>query len=174
MMIEIPEPSLVCLIGASASGKSTFARTHFGPSEIVSSDVCRYLVSDDENDLTATKDAFDVLRYLAGKRLGRQKLTVVDATSLTREARQPLVELARAHHVLPIAIVFDLPEPVLQERNRRRADRHVPTRVIRRHSEEVGASLGQLESEGLETAAVLRSVDEVDGAQVVRRPSVPA
>jgi predicted kinase len=94
MNISIPEFSFVVLIGASGSGKSTFARTHFLPTEIISSDFCRGLVSDDENNQEATKDAFDVLHYIAGKRLARMKLVVVDATNVQPEARKPLIALA--------------------------------------------------------------------------------
>src|ERR1044072_7276426 len=106
--ITIPELSLVVLIGPSGCGKSTFARTHFKPTEVISSDFCRALVSDDENDQAATKDAFEVLHYVAAKRLARGHLTVVDATNVQPEARKPLVELARRYHVLPAAIVLDI------------------------------------------------------------------
>ncbi len=75
-------------------------------------------MSDDENNQAATNDAFDVLHYIAAKRLAAGKLTVVDATNVQPEARQPLVALARKYHCLPVAIVFDLPEEVCQERNR--------------------------------------------------------
>src|SRR5688500_3058064 len=107
--LTIPELSLVLLIGASASGRSTFARPHFRPTEVISSDVCRGLVSDDETNQEASKDAFDVLSFVAAKRLARGKLTVIDATNVQPEARQPLIALAREHDVLPVAIVFDLP-----------------------------------------------------------------
>ncbi len=98
MKIGIPELSLVVLIGASGSGKSSFAREHFKPTEVLSSDFCRGLVSDDENDQAATKDAFDVLNYIAGKRLAAGRLTVVDATNVQPEARKPLVTLAGERH----------------------------------------------------------------------------
>src|SRR5262252_8477886 len=108
--LAIPELSLVVLIGASGSGKSTFARAHFQPTEVISSDFCRGLVADDENDQSATKDAFDVLHFIAGKRLAAGRLTVIDATNTQPEARRQLVQLAREHDVLPVAIVLDLPE----------------------------------------------------------------
>ena len=110
MKITIPELSLVVLIGPSGSGKSTFARKHFTPTEVLSSDACRALVSDDENSQAATKDAFEVLHFIAAKRLVGGRLVVVDATNVQPEARKPLVELARTYHVLPVALVFDLPE----------------------------------------------------------------
>src|SRR6185503_4222294 len=99
--IDAPELCLVVLVGPSGSGKSSFARKHFRPTEIVSSDVCRGLVSDDENDQSATKPAFEVLHTIVEKRLQRERLTVVDATSVRREDRKSLVQIARMFHVLP-------------------------------------------------------------------------
>src|SRR5262249_6610702 len=99
MKIEIPELSLVTLIGASGCGKYTFARAHFKSTEVLSSDFCRGMVSDDENDQSATNDAFEVLHFVARKRLKAGRLTVVDATNVQPEARKPLVELAREFHV---------------------------------------------------------------------------
>ena len=121
MHIEIPDLSLVVLIGPSGSGKSTFVREHFRPTEVLSSDACRAMVSDDENDQAVTKDAFEVLRFIAGKRLALGRLTVVDATNVQPEARKPYVELARQYHCLPVAIALNLPEAVCLERNRQRS-----------------------------------------------------
>ncbi len=110
MKITIPELSLIILIGASGSGKSTFARKHFQPFEIISSDFCRGLVSNNENSQSATKDAFEVLRFIAEKRLAAAKLTVIDATNVQMEDRKPLLQMARQYHCFAIAIVLDLPE----------------------------------------------------------------
>ncbi|MEM6423391.1 MAG: AAA family ATPase, partial [Pseudomonadota bacterium] len=101
MKITVPDFALVVLIGATGSGKSSLARRHFLETEIVSSDHCRAIVSDDETDQAATGDAFDLLRYTAGVRLKRRKLTVIDATSVNREDRADLVRLARRYHALP-------------------------------------------------------------------------
>src|SRR5512141_693510 len=130
MNITLPELSLVVLIGASGSGKSTFARQHFKPTEVISSDFCRGLVSDDENNQAATEDAFDVLHYIAAKRLAAGKLTVIDATNVQPEARKPLVALAREYHLLPVAIVLNMPEKLCQERNALRPDRAFGEHVI--------------------------------------------
>ncbi|MGH3324793.1 MAG: AAA family ATPase, partial [Streptomyces sp.] len=111
-VLGIPDLSLVVLIGTTGSGKSTFARRHFLPTQVISSDFCRGLVADDENDQSATPDAFDLLHYIAGKRLAAGRLTVVDATNVQPESRKQLVKLAREHDVLPVAIVLDLPERV--------------------------------------------------------------
>src|SRR5436305_4474229 len=99
--IAIPELALVVLIGASGSGKSTFAARHFRPTEVLSSDICRALVSDDPNDQCATKAAFEILHFIAGKRLAAGRLTVVDATNVLRDSRRTLMDLARSRHVFP-------------------------------------------------------------------------
>ena len=166
--LAIPELSLVALVGASGSGKSTFAREHFGTYEVISSDFCRGLVSDDENDQAATTDAFDVLNYIAGKRLATGRLTVVDATNVQRDARRTLVELARAHDVLPVAIVFDLPEQLCVARNADRPDRDFGPAVIRRQREQLRRSMRGLAKEGFRKVHVLRSVEEVGAATIVR------
>src|SRR5690606_20671278 len=131
MHIRIPRLSLVVLIGPSGSGKSTFARKHFLPTEVLSSDYCRGLISDDENDQAATLDALEVLHYVAAKRLARGRIVVVDATNVQPEARKPLVELARRYHCLPVAVVLNMPEDVCHERNRQRDDRNFGPHVVR-------------------------------------------
>ena len=170
MEIKIPKLSLVVLIGASGSGKSTFARKHFLPTEIISSDYCRGLVSDDENSQAATTDAFDVLRFIGAKRLAAGKLTVIDATNVQEEARKPLVELARQYHVLPVAIVFDLPDRLCQDRNRQRTDRNFGGHVVRQQSSQLRRSIRNLRYEGFRHIFRLTSEDEVNSATIERIP----
>src|SRR6195256_907737 len=112
MTISIPKLSLVVLIGPSGSGKSTFASNHFLPTEILSSDACRAMVSDEENNQAVTNDAFAVLHFIAAKRLTLGRLTVIDATNVQPESRKPLVALARQFHCLPVAIVLNMSEKV--------------------------------------------------------------
>src|SRR3954452_14131649 len=131
MKISIPQLSLVVLIGPSGSGKSTFARKHFLPTEVLSSDACRAMVSDEENNQAVTHDAFEVLHFVAAKRLALGRLTVIDATNVQPEARKPLVTLARQYHCLPVAIVLDLPERLCHERNRGRPARDFGPHVVR-------------------------------------------
>src|SRR5688572_32901073 len=108
--IHIPELALVVLMGASGSGKSTFARTHFKSTEIVSSDFCRGLVSDDENNQAASGDAFELARFITAKRLQNGLLTVIDATNVQEEARRDWIQMAKQHHVIPVALVINTPE----------------------------------------------------------------
>ncbi|MFF2199979.1 polynucleotide kinase-phosphatase [Streptomyces sp. NPDC058145] len=167
-VLPVTDLSLVVLVGASGSGKSTFARRHFKPTEVISSDFCRGLVSDDENDQSASRDAFDVLHYIAGKRLAAGRRTVVDATSVQQDSRRRLVELAKKYDVLPIAIVLDVPEDVCAARNAARTDRaDMPRRVIQRHIRELRRSLRHLEREGFRKVHVLRGAEEVESATVV-------
>jgi predicted kinase len=123
--IEIPDFSLIVLIGSTGSGKSTFAAKHFLPTEVISSDYCRALVSDSETDQDVTGDAFDLAREIAGKRLKHRKLAVIDATNVRPADRKGWIALARQWHALPVAIVFDPGIDVCIERNKTRPDRAV-------------------------------------------------
>jgi protein phosphatase len=159
--ITIPELSLVVLIGPSGCGKSTFARKHFKSTEVLSSDFCRGLVSDDENDQTVTKEAFELLHFIARKRLAAGKLTVVDATNVQPESRKPLLALARDFHVLPVALALNVPERICHERNQLRPDRSFGPHVVRNQSREMRQSLRGLEREGFRHVHIL-SPDEIE------------
>lgn len=170
MNITLPEFCLVALIGVTGSGKSTFARTHFKPTEILSSDTSRGWVSDDENDQSVSEDAFDVLHYVGAKRLKNMKMAVIDATNVQDFARKKLVALAKEYHALPIAIVLDLPERVCRERNSQRPDRQFGPHVIKRQRGDLKRSLDKLQGEGFRRIFVLKSEDEIAAARIVREP----
>jgi protein phosphatase len=169
MKLTVPELCLVVLIGPSGAGKSTFARQHFLPTEVLSSDACRALVSDDANDQEATRPAFEVLHFIASKRLAAGRLTVVDATNVQPEARKPLVQLARDHDLLPVAIVLDLPESLCQARNRARPDRDFGEHVIRRQHQQLHRSLRGLRREGFRYIYTLTTPEEVASAVIERQ-----
>lgn len=169
MKITIPELSLVVLVGPSGSGKSTFARRHFKPTEVLSSDSCRGLVADDENDQSATNAAFDVLHYIARKRLSQARLTVVDATNVKPEDRKQLIELAREFHVLPVAIVLDLSPELCHERNAVRPDRAFGPHVVRQQSQVLRRYLRGLKREGFRHITVFSTPEEVDSATIERQ-----
>jgi protein phosphatase len=168
MNINIPEFSLVVFIGVSGSGKSSFGRKHFKPTEVLSSDAFRALVADDENDQSASNDAFDALHFVASKRLAARRLVVIDATNVQQESRKPLLQLARQYHALPVAIVLDMPERLCRARNESRTDRAFGPHVITRQMRDLKASLRNLEREGFRRVFVLKSPEEVEAASIER------
>ncbi|GLZ43430.1 polynucleotide kinase-phosphatase [Actinokineospora sp. NBRC 105648] len=170
MDLIIPDMSLVVLVGASGSGKSTFARRHFRATQVLSSDFFRGLVSDDENDQSASAAAFDALHYVAGKRLQAGLVTVVDATNVQRAPRAALIKLAREHDVLPVAVVLDVPESVCVRRNAARPDRDFGAHVVHRHVADLRRSTSGLRKEGFRHVHVLRGESEVDEARIVVQP----
>ncbi|MDQ1398764.1 MAG: hypothetical protein QOK20_696, partial [Acidimicrobiaceae bacterium] len=170
MRIFLPELSLVALVGVSGSGKSSFAARHFRPTEVLSSDFCRGLVSDDQNDQTVTNAAFEVLHFIAGKRLKEGKLTVVDATNVQSEARKSLISLAKAHHTLAVAIVLDVPESVCAERNSSRPERDFGAHVLRNQRSQLRRSMNGLRREGFHKVFYLDGVAEIDAATIERQP----
>jgi len=160
--IKIPELALVVLIGATGSGKSSFARKHFKPTEIISSDTCRGMVSDDENNQAASADAFALARYITGLRLKNGLLTVIDATNVQEEARRDWVKLAKEYHCLPVAIILNMPEKVCAARNALRPDRNFGAHVIPQHISQLKRSFKKLKYEGFRNIIELRSPEEVD------------
>ena len=169
MRIEIPEYCLVLLVGASGSGKTRFAHQHFAATEVISSDACRGMVSDDPTSQAATRDAFELVEFITRKRLARRLLTVVDATNVRREDRANFVRLAREYHALAVAIVLDLPERLCEERNAARPDRDFGPHVVRNHARLLRRSVKRLGREGFRYRFRLQSVEEVDAVEVVRR-----
>jgi protein phosphatase len=167
-VLAIPELSLVVLIGVSGSGKSSFGRAHFRSTEVISSDFCRGLVADDENDQAATPEAFELLNYIVGVRLKAGRLTVVDATNVQPDARKKLVAIAREHDVLPVAIVLDVPEATCIARNVERPDRNFDSAVIHRQRDQLRRGLNGLQREGFRTVHTLRGVEEIADASITR------
>ncbi|WP_419855438.1 polynucleotide kinase-phosphatase [Candidatus Poriferisodalis sp.] len=166
--IEIAEPGLVVLCGASGSGKSTFARRHFAATEVVSSDQCRAMVGDDETDQTVTAEAFDLLHTIVRKRLEIGRLTVVDATNTKAPDRKSLVELARRADLMVTAIVFDLPLALCVERNNARRDRQTPRHAIKRQHETLRRNARRLRKEGFGRVYTIGSGDELDSVRIGR------
>ncbi|RCV49900.1 polynucleotide kinase-phosphatase [Marinitenerispora sediminis] len=165
-VLTIPESGLVVLVGVSGSGKSTFAARHFRPTQVVGSDFCRGLVSDDENDQSASADAFELLHHIVDTRLRRGLLTVVDATNVRQQTRAPLLRIAKRHDVLSTAVVLDVPERVARDRNRARSDRDFGDHVISRQRRDLRRGLGRLDKEGFRRVHVLRGPEEIDAVSV--------
>ena len=170
MRIPVADPSLVLLVGASGSGKSSFAERAFRPTEVVSSDACRALIADDAADQSATEGAFAVLHAIVGERLRNLRLAVVDATNVQPRARRALLDLARHHDLPASAIVFDPPVDVGERRAGARANRPVAPEVVRRQHEQLHKSLASIEREGFRDVAYVRSDAELSSAQVAREP----
>jgi polynucleotide kinase-phosphatase len=170
LKIVLPEPSLVALVGPSGCGKSTFARRHFRPTEVLSSDFFRAVVSDDEANQSASKDAFELLHLAAAKRLARRRLTVVDATNVQPEGRKQLLELARRYHYPAAAVIFNLPEELCVANDERRPGRRVGANVVRLHLDLLRRALDKLGEEGFDPVYVLTSAAEVEQAAVERAP----
>ncbi|GAA4906967.1 putative kinase [Streptomonospora salina] len=165
-VLPVPDMGLVVLVGISGSGKSTFARRNFLPTQVVSSDVCRGLVSDDENDQSATADAFELLHHIVATRLRRGLLTVVDATNVQQRARAELVRIAKKHDVLATAIVLDVPEALARERNAARTDRDFGSHVLHRQRRELKRGLNKLGKEGFRRVYALDGPADAEAARV--------
>ncbi len=161
MTTRLPAGAMVVLVGPSGAGKSTFAARHFAPTQVLSSDAFRGMVSDDPRDQTATDAAFDLLHAALALRLARGRLTVVDATNVEVWSRERLLTVARAHRRPAVAIVFDLPLATCLQRAAARTEHPVPPSAIRRHHARMRASIGGLAAEGFEATVVLSSVEAV-------------
>lgn len=172
-VIPIPELALVLLVGPAGCGKTTFAREHFQPTEIVSSDACRALVSDSEDDQSATAAAFEILHLIVEKRLEAGRLTVVDATNVLPQSRRPLIALARQHYCDAVAIVFDLPEQLCERRSGQRSGRPVGAEVVREQFEQMRRTLSGIKREGFHDVFTLTSPEAVDAATIQRIPLPP-
>ncbi|MDR1313212.1 MAG: AAA family ATPase [Deltaproteobacteria bacterium] len=168
MLIKIPEISVVALVGASGSGKSTFARKHFLNTEVLSSDYFRGLVSDDESNQEVTPQAFETLYFIAHKRLDFGRLVVIDATNVQKASRSYVVRLARAHECQAAAIVFDLPEGLCLDRNGSRPSRTVPGQIVSRQCLQLKHTMQVLRKEGFRYVYVLKSQEDVEGAEIAR------
>jgi len=166
--LEIPEFSLVAIIGASSSGKSTFATKHFLPTEVLSSDYFRALISDDENNLEVSKEAFEALFGIADYRLKNMRLTAIDATSVQSYARKQIITKANEHDCHAVAIVLNLPERELIDRHKARTDRDFDARVISKHTMELRRGLRDIKKEGFRYVYELKSQEDVDNIEIVR------
>ena len=169
VVLKLPDPALVVLVGVSGSGKTSFAARHFLPTEVVSSDHCRALVCDDPNEQGVNEQAFRVVHAIVRSRLELGKLVVVDATHVQPEARSPLVELARAADLFAVAIVLDVPLRVCEDRNAARPDRQFGAHVARNQHLALRRSVRNLRREGFKQVWTLKPA-EVESVAIHRVP----
>jgi protein phosphatase len=168
--LSIPSPSLVVMIGAAGSGKTSFCRRNFLPAQIVSSDACREMIAGDASDQGVTTAAFDLAHRITGERLRRGRLTVFDATNVTSGARQALLQIAQQHHLPAVACVLRLPVEACAAHDRARADRRVGRAVISRQSRQLEETLPGLAREGF---AAVHRIDSRRAAAETRVALVP-
>jgi protein phosphatase len=169
--IQLPEPSLVVLVGAAGSGKSTLASRFFAPDQVLSSDAFRGVVSGDPGDQRATRTAFSILHRELAKRMAARQTTLVDATSVSAYARRGLVQRAAAAGVPAIAIVLALPRRLVLARNAMRDGRIVPEAAVTRQLDDLDRSLRRgLDLEGFAAVHVLRTAADIDGLEIDRQP----
>lgn len=166
--IVLPSDAMVLLVGIAASGKSTFARRHFAPTEILSSDELRARITDDPHAQAATDDAFDLLHRVLAMRLRRGRLTVVDATNVEAWARAELLAVARRHRRPAVAIVLDLPLEVALERNAARPPPRPPDRAVRRQHRWLHDALAEMEGEGFTAVHRLSSPESIEEVSIAR------
>lgn len=153
--MRIPPDALVVLVGPSGCGKSTFAREHFTETQVVSSDECRRLVSDDAANQAATREAFAVFYTLLRGRLTHGRLTVADATNLDPRSREKLRQAAESRGRPRVAIAFDVPLETCVARQSQRA-RQVRADVVERGYAAFAQALRELSGEGYAHVYVVR------------------
>lgn len=175
--IVVPDPSLVALVGAAGSGKSTFARGHFRPDEILSSDAFRALIAGDERDQSASRAAFAMLHREVTSRLAAGRLVVVDATNVKAHNRRRLIQRARVAGRPAVAIVLALAPEIVHARNAGRIERVVDADVVAEHLAHLAATRERrgeapFAEEGFAAVHVLRTPSEVDAVTIERRRAV--
>lgn len=165
-ILNLPKFCLVALIGATGSGKTTFARKHFHPLEILTSDLFRAIVSNDENSMEASQDAFEVLHLILQKRLSRNLLTIVDATSIQGFARRKILDIAGEIGAPTVAIILNVPEQTCIERTLQRSDRPFGAKVVREHFEFLRQTLTSIYNEGFDLVYILDGVDVISNTRL--------
>ena len=168
-MDEIPDPALVVLVGASGSGKTSWAEQRYRPEEIVSSDRLRALVGSGEHDLDASEVAFDILDRIVSSRVGRRLTAVVDTLGFDAARRQMHRTAAHKAGLPAVAVIFETPDAVCRARNRNRS-RPVPAAVLTGQFRRLRDVRAQLEEEGWDL--IVRVEDKGDQASTA--VSVPA
>lgn len=170
MQLIIADPSLVVLVGPAGAGKSTFARAFFRPTEVVSSDAIRAMLTDDPGDQEASAEAFAILAQLLHGRLSRRLMTVIDATNLRPQSRRRWLRLAARFDLPAVAIVFDLPDQLYVAHNEMRPERQVEREVVARQTELLRRAVADVAAEGFSRFYVVREPFVAGALSVERVP----
>src|ERR1700710_1495763 len=155
----LPDPALVGLVGASGSGKSTWAQQRYRSAEIVASDDLRGLVGSGRHDLDASAEAFTLLDLIVAGRVRRGLTTVVDTLGFDGARRQALLDLARRHRLTAVVVGFDTPAALCRRRNAER-DRPVPARVLADQLKTFSQVADRLPDEGWDRVLRLTTTEE--------------
>jgi predicted kinase len=173
--IIVPQRSLVVLSGPAGAGKSTFAlrvvQSHndegFRSTMIVSSDQCRAMVSDDENNQQANRDIFDLFHYIIFKRMLQNRFTIADSTALQSEARHRLLSLAARHSYHTCLLIFNIPPEICAYRDKQR-HRLVGEQVITFHNGLLQRVIQEAPGEGWDQVHILRDEDLSAQIEIIR------
>jgi predicted kinase len=167
VVLQLPTPCVVALMGASGAGKSTYARqlALLTNTFAISYDKCREELTGDPHDQSATAAAVELAHSRVRERCRAGLSTIVDATHTTRADRRPLVDLAAAHHLPAVLVALATSLQVCLQRQLARAPRQpgtawgrrVPEDVVRTQHAAVLASLPHLHTEGWHSVHVLNT-----------------
>lgn len=171
MTLQLPDPCLLVLCGPAASGKSTFARRCFAPTEVVSSDAVRGWLSDDPDNQEINEETFEVLHRIVELRLRLGRLTVVDATNLETEHRAELKRIGRRSRLPVILLTVHADLALMRERNAQR-ERKVPDAVLIQHAQACEELPGAIAKERWDAVHSVTS-GQLDTVEVERVPLPP-
>ena len=157
-IIKVPHRTLLVLCGPAGCGKSTFAAQRFIPTSIVSSDHCRAMICDDENNQRVNRDTFELFHFIIQKRLFLGRFTVADSTALQPDARNKLRALSRRFGYLGCLLIFNIPPEICLERNKNR-HRLVDEQIIPYHASLLQRTLLDAPLEGWEQIHILGEQD---------------
>ena len=123
--VYLPQRTLLVLCGIPGSGKSTFASRFIAQqglpaTTIVSSDQCRALISDDEENQQVSRDAFDLFHFIIYKRMLLGRFIIADSTALLANSRHRLLSQALSYQYATCLLVFSVDPAVCIQRDRAR------------------------------------------------------
>jgi alkanesulfonate monooxygenase SsuD/methylene tetrahydromethanopterin reductase-like flavin-dependent oxidoreductase (luciferase family)/predicted kinase len=173
---SIPDPAVVVLVGASGSGKSTWAAERFRAVEIVASDDLRGIVGSGPGDQEASGDAFALLDQIVAARTSRRLTTVIDTTGLQRDRRLRYLAAARQAQLPAVLVVVEAEPAVARARNASR-DRRVPAPVLTSQLAQLALVTEQVPQEGWDLIVRVRSEStppaDSAGPSAPPRPAAP-